>query len=536
MLNSLKDGISSVSPYDTAWVALIRDTNGSDKPQFPSCLQWIVDNQLCDGSWGEESIFCIYDRLLNTLACVVALTTWNTAPEMRNKGALFIKENICKIETGNVENMTCGFEIVFPALLEKAQHLDIDIPYDAPVLKNICARREMKFKRIPKDLVHTIPTTLLFSLEGFRDLDWKRLLRLQMPDGSFLTSIASTAFAFMETNDQNCLKYLQRVVHKYNGGAPHSYPVDMQARLWAIDRLQRLGISYYFEEEFKDMLDHVQRYWNQEIGIFSGRNSNYCDIDDSCMAIRLLRYDMHWEFHGMLAYPGWKLGHTSSNMVEQMTFGLARRYTGEIGLEMDYSREGESDGKRQVVESEVEMFRHMMRRFIDAPVWSRNETRQMLLNNLLQFLHQLSEETYETLSKDIHLQLHSAWGTWLMSIGEEKSAGQEEAELLVRTINLCGGLMVDDDILSNIDYKNISNITNKVCFKLQSGKVSPRTNEIESNMKELVKLVLENSSCCINKDMKKTFLTVAKSFYYSAHVTEEVLNFHISKVLFEPVE
>ncbi|PHT58502.1 Copal-8-ol diphosphate hydratase, chloroplastic [Capsicum baccatum] len=298
MLNSLKDGISSVSPYDTAWVALIRDTNGSDKPQFPSCLQWIVDNQLCDGSWGEESIFCIYDRLLNTLACVVALTTWNTAPEMRNKGALFIKENICKIETGNVENMTCGFEIVFPALLEKAQHLDIDIPYDAPVLKNICARREMKFKRIPKDLLHTIPTTLLFSLEGFRDLDWKRLLRLQMPDGSFLTSIASTAFAFMETNDQNCLKYLQRVVHKYNGGAPHSYPVDMQARLWAIDRLQRLGISYYFEEEFKDMLDHVQRYWNQEIGIFSGRNSNYCDIDDSCMAIRLLR------LHGYDVNPG----------------------------------------------------------------------------------------------------------------------------------------------------------------------------------------------------------------------------------------
>lgn len=94
MLNSLKDGISSVSPYDTAWVALIRDTNGSDKPQFPSCLQWIVDNQLCDGSWGEESIFCIYDRLLNTLACVVALTTWNTAPEMRNKGKLDLTLNI----------------------------------------------------------------------------------------------------------------------------------------------------------------------------------------------------------------------------------------------------------------------------------------------------------------------------------------------------------------------------------------------------------------------------------------------------------
>lgn len=60
---------------------------------------------------------------------------------------LFIKENICKLERGNVENMTSGFEIVFPALLDKAQHLDIDIPYNAPVLKNIWARRNMKLKR-----------------------------------------------------------------------------------------------------------------------------------------------------------------------------------------------------------------------------------------------------------------------------------------------------------------------------------------------------------------------------------------------------
>lgn len=171
-----------------------------------------------------------------------------------------------------------------------------------------------------------------------------------------------------------------------------------------------------------------------------------------------------------------------------------------------------------------------------------NETRQMLLNNLLKFLHQLSEETYETLGKDIHLQLHSAWGTWLMCVGEEKTACQIEAELLVRTINLCGGHMVDDEIISSTDYKNISKVTNKVCFKLQNRKVSgcinckENHNEVELEMKEVVKLVLDSSSCGINKDMKNTFLAVAKSFYYIAHVTEELLNFHISKVLFEPLE
>ncbi|XP_059274704.1 copal-8-ol diphosphate hydratase, chloroplastic-like [Lycium ferocissimum] len=117
-----------------------------------------------------------------------------------------------------------------------------------------------------------------------------------------------------------------------------------------------------------------------------------------------------------------------------------------------------------------------------------------------------------------------------MSIEEEKTARQEEAELLVRTINLWGGHLVDDEIIANVDYKNIPNITNKVCYELQSGKVSgingnwnhngsSHPNEVESDMEELVKLVLDNSSCGINKDMKKTFLAVAKTFYYTQRGT-----------------
>ncbi|KAG5589200.1 hypothetical protein H5410_039714 [Solanum commersonii] len=218
------DGRSSVSPYDTAWVSFIEDSNtninGTSKsPLFPSCLQWIIDNQLDDGSWGKELVFCIYDRLLNTLACVVALTLWNTCLHKRNKGVMFIKENLSKLEGGEVENMTSGFEFVFPALLEKAQQLHIDnIPYDAPAFKDIYARREVKFTRFPKELIHTIPTIVLFSLEGLRDLDWQRLLKLQMEDGSFLTSPSSTAIAFLETNDEKCLTFLQNVVQKFNGG------------------------------------------------------------------------------------------------------------------------------------------------------------------------------------------------------------------------------------------------------------------------------------------------------------------------------
>ncbi|CAA3019396.1 Copal-8-ol diphosphate hydratase, partial [Olea europaea subsp. europaea] len=283
------EGRTSLSPYDTAWIALVRNVDGLDLPQFPSSLQWIAENQLSDGSWGDEHFFLAYDRLVNTIACVVALRSWNLHSQKMEKGITFIKENIHKLVTAEEENMTCGFEIVFPALLERARNLGInDIPYDAPVVKEIYAARDQKMKRIPKDLIHTVPTTLLFSLEGLQNLDWKKLLRLKTPLGSFLTSPSSTAFALMETKDDNCFRYLDDIVKTFNGGAPHSYPADLFPRLWAVDRLQRLGISRFFESQITDILSYVYRFWTDE-GIFSARYSGFCDIDDTSMGFRLLR-------------------------------------------------------------------------------------------------------------------------------------------------------------------------------------------------------------------------------------------------------
>ncbi|XP_075109604.1 copal-8-ol diphosphate hydratase, chloroplastic-like isoform X3 [Nicotiana tabacum] len=680
MLSSMGDGRSSVSPYDTAWVSFIRDTNingSSERPLFPSCLKWIEDNQLPDGSWGEELVFCIYDRLLNTLACVVALTLWNTSLRKRNKGVMFIKENLSKLETGEVENMTCGFEFVFPALLEKAQKLDIDIPYDVPVLMEIYARREAKFTshtsycRIPKDVIHTIPTTVLFSLEGLRDLDWQRLLKLQMQDGSFLTSPASTAIAFMETNDQKCLGFLQNVVEKCNGGVPHSYPVDMQARLWAIDRLQRLGISYYFAEEFKQLLDHVSRYWNEEIGIFGGRNSNFCDVDDTCMAIRLLRLhgfdvspdvlnkfkdgDQFFCLRGELnksptamynlyrcsqaLFPGEKILEEAKNFtynflqqclannqssdkwviakdipgemqyalefpwyaslprvesrlyIEQyggaddiwigktlyrwyekcnfQHFGISKKYllvsyflAAASTFEVEKSRERLAWAKSRIICKMITSYFNEeatdwttrnsllmeLKGFHDMSKNS-NKTKEMVLNNLRQFLHQLSKATYEDLGREIHHQLHNAWETWLMSLREEKNTCQEEAELLVQTIYLSAGHMKHDEILFDAEYNSLSILTNKICRmlnELQNDKISAdqwcsrttgssKATDIELDMQALVNLVFGNYSSNVNQDIKQIFFAVAKTFYYTTHITEEVIDFHISKVLFQQV-
>lgn len=94
MMGSMDDGEISISPYDTAWVALVEDINRSGAPQFPSSLDWIANNQLPDGSWGDRYIFSAYERIINTLACVIALRTWNVHPQKGEKGNYFAYFNI----------------------------------------------------------------------------------------------------------------------------------------------------------------------------------------------------------------------------------------------------------------------------------------------------------------------------------------------------------------------------------------------------------------------------------------------------------
>ncbi|KAL8053647.1 hypothetical protein ABFX02_05G086400 [Erythranthe guttata] len=289
MLSTIDEGRISVSPYDTAWIGLIRDLEGRDIPQFPSTIEWIAQHQLHDGSWGDEHFFSAYDRLVNTLACVVALRSWNVHGDKSGKGIQYMKENLYKLENESAEHMTCGFEVIFPALLQKARNLGIeDIPYDAPIVREIHNARDKKLEKIPMELLHEVQTSLLFSLEGLENLEWEKLLKLQAKDGSFLTSPSSTAFAFMQTKDENCFRFIKNTVEKCNGGAPHTFPVDVFARLWAVDRLERLGVSRFFESEISDCLSYIHRFWTEK-GVFSGRESEFCDIDDTSMGFRLLR-------------------------------------------------------------------------------------------------------------------------------------------------------------------------------------------------------------------------------------------------------
>jgi ent-copalyl diphosphate synthase len=73
-------------------------------------------------------------------------------------------------------------------------------------------------RRIPMEVMHSFPTTILHSLEGMPGVDWDRILKLQSSDGSFLFSPSATAYALMQTGDTKCYEYINRILKKFDGG------------------------------------------------------------------------------------------------------------------------------------------------------------------------------------------------------------------------------------------------------------------------------------------------------------------------------
>ena len=53
----------SPSPYDIAWLARIRK---DDKPRWPHLIDWLLDHQYPDGSWGDPKSNDVYDRYHST--------------------------------------------------------------------------------------------------------------------------------------------------------------------------------------------------------------------------------------------------------------------------------------------------------------------------------------------------------------------------------------------------------------------------------------------------------------------------------------
>ncbi|KAM7466016.1 hypothetical protein LguiB_013578 [Lonicera macranthoides] len=219
----------SVSSYDTAWVAMVPSNNngGFSKeekqlPCFPSCVEWIKENQKADGSWGLNPSHpsLVQESLSSTLACVLALQKWNAGEQLVQKGLEFIGSNRSAVDDKN-QISPLGFNIVFPGMISYAQDLGLNLPLDTAFLDRMHYNRDMQIQRGKAG-------SLAYFAEGFGEsYDWKELIKSeQRSNGSILNSPATMASALIHFHDAKCFKYLQSLLKIYGKAE-----ADMRA-LW----------------------------------------------------------------------------------------------------------------------------------------------------------------------------------------------------------------------------------------------------------------------------------------------------------------
>ncbi|XP_057822889.2 copalyl diphosphate synthase 1 isoform X2 [Cryptomeria japonica] len=289
LFSETKSRQTSVSAYDTAWVAMVPSLEDSQLPQFPQSLSWIMNHQLWDGSWGLPDLPYIKDRLSHTLACIIALRTWNTGIKNVEMGLRFIRENIGKIASED-QHDPIGFEIIFTAMLEEARGLGLDLPYGSSPIEQMLSKRYEILKRIEIDQMNDYDQSLIFIVEGIRSMvDWNKVLRHQSKDGSLFHSPSATACALMHTRKSNCLMYLKSMLETLGSGVPSVYPINVFTALSVVDRLESLGISRHFKCEIKQALDDVYRCWTEN-KIIEGISST-SDIINSSVSFRILRWN-----------------------------------------------------------------------------------------------------------------------------------------------------------------------------------------------------------------------------------------------------
>jgi halimadienyl-diphosphate synthase len=71
LLEEIGSGHMSSTAYDTAWVARLGEINPGLSYQ---AMEWVCANQLPDGSWGAKDMYYYHDRVICTLAAMIALT------------------------------------------------------------------------------------------------------------------------------------------------------------------------------------------------------------------------------------------------------------------------------------------------------------------------------------------------------------------------------------------------------------------------------------------------------------------------------
>uniref|UniRef100_A0A0E0K1E4 Terpene synthase N-terminal domain-containing protein n=1 Tax=Oryza punctata TaxID=4537 RepID=A0A0E0K1E4_ORYPU len=184
----------------------------SQTPCFPKCVDWILQNQQDDGSWSIDGSMASVNKdiLSSTLACVLALNSWNVGRETIRKGLDFIAK-IFSIAMDEQTVAPIGFGITFPPMLNRANGTGLEFPVRQTDIDRLTHLRDIKLEsfvnlntKYPEWLIQRgrEPFSrkkgiyMAYLAEGFGNLlKWDAIMKLQRKNGSLFNCPSSTAAA-----------------------------------------------------------------------------------------------------------------------------------------------------------------------------------------------------------------------------------------------------------------------------------------------------------------------------------------------------
>jgi halimadienyl-diphosphate synthase len=296
LLKDIGPGRMSNTAYDTAWIARLGevDWNLSSK-----ALNWLCENQLPDGSWGTKEPFYYHDRVISTLAAMIALTYRGRRAQDKTlieKGLLALE----RITTGATQGLaadpngaTVGFEMIVPSLVAEAEELGIIKQQGDRILGRMKHLREQKMQKLAglKINRHYTPA---FSVE-MAGADGHELLdvdNLQESNGSVANSPSATAYFAhkIKIGDESALGYLKETIKKRNGGAPFASPFNVFERAWVLWNILITPSLAKDSDIKKQMQPHIQflmQTWRPGKGVGFSNEYTPCDGDDTSVTFEV---------------------------------------------------------------------------------------------------------------------------------------------------------------------------------------------------------------------------------------------------------
>jgi halimadienyl-diphosphate synthase len=297
LLARLDSGNMSCSAYDTAWIAQLGEM---DRELSNQAMAWLIENQLSGGSWGAEKPFYYHDRVVNTLAAMLALTRFGRRSQDRKviENGLAALDRITSLATSglaaDLNGATVGFEMIVPTMVEEAEQLGIIKDQKNRILGRLGQSRIKKIEmlkgnRISRQLTYAFSSEMA-GLDGQNILD---IENLQEANGSVGNSPAATAYFALHVRpaDAKALAYLRRTIPT-GCGVPFATPFDIFERAWVLWNFSLL-LPFGLEKEIVDAciphLDFLEAAWKPGRGVGFAASYTPCDGDDTGLTLDVLQ-------------------------------------------------------------------------------------------------------------------------------------------------------------------------------------------------------------------------------------------------------